>query len=524
MAHKRPTALIILDGCGLNPSRRGNAVWVANKPVLERLFATCPWATLGASGEDVGLMAGQMGDSNVGHLNIGAGRVVYQYVQSILRDIANGAFFHNPVLRDAMAWARERHRPLHLLGLVSPGGVHSHQKHLYALLELAKREGAPTAYIHAFTDGRDVPPTSGSEFMAELEETCAQVGFGRVSSVSGRYFAMDRDRRWERTAQAYRAIVLGEGESAGSGREAVRNAYARGETDEFIKPTVIRSGGAAVGRLQPGDAAIFFNFRADRARQLTRALVDREFAGFERPDGPLDIRLVTLTRYEENFDLPFAYLPHDLSDTLGEVASKLGWKQLRIAETEKYAHVTFFFNGGRETPFPGEVQRLIPSPKVATYDLKPEMSAFEVAAEAVNELATGEYDLMILNFANMDMVGHTGVMEAAVKAAEAVDACLGQVLSEIRRLGGQALVTADHGNADQMIDYETGGPHTYHTTYRVPVILVSPECEGARLTDGVLGDLAPTLLDMAGVAAPAAMTGRSLLARGPFSAQGRGTG
>ncbi|HET7558504.1 MAG TPA: 2,3-bisphosphoglycerate-independent phosphoglycerate mutase [Limnochordia bacterium] len=515
MSAPRPLAIIVLDGLALNPNPAGNAVWAAGKPVLGELLLHHPHATLATSGEAVGLLAGQMGDSNVGHLNIGAGRVVDQYSLRITKEIRSGAFFNNDVLLEAMRRACETNRPLHLFGLVSHGGVHAHVDHLVALLQMAKQSGVGQVYVHVITDGRDVPPTSARADIAALEAKLAELGTGRIATVGGRYFAMDRDKRWERTKKAYAAMVLGEGLQAESAAQAVDAAYNRGETDEFITPTVITAGGVPVGQMRPADAAIFFNFRADRTRQLTRALADESFDGFARPDGALGMHLATMTRYEEDFPLPFAYAPVPLDNTLGEVAAGLGWKQLRIAETEKYAHVTFFFNGGRDEPFAGEVQRLVPSPKVATYDLKPEMSAYEVAGTAATELKTGDYDLMILNFANCDMVGHTGDYAAAVHAVETVDRCLGVVMSTLFELGGAALILADHGNADQMIDYESGGPYTYHTTYPVPLILASrdPAHAGMRLKDGALADVAPTLLDLAGVAKPPEMTGESLLVR-----------
>lgn len=506
-------ALIILDGLALNPSERGNAVMAARTPTLDRLMATYPWSRLSASGRDVGLMDGQMGDSNVGHLNIGAGRVVKQNVLRILDAIDDGSFYENPVLVEAVEKAAVGKRALHLLGLLSPGGVHSHSRIAQALVTLAKRRGVAEVYIHAFTDGRDVPPTSGLGYVKEFEAWLREEGAGKIASVSGRYFAMDRDRRWERTKKAYDAIVRGEGHRARSAEEAVQAAYGRGETDEFISPTVIvGEDGAPVGLLKEGDVAIFFNFRADRARQLTRSLIEEGFEGFAR-DPVRPGHFATMIRYDQEYNVPFAFGPQNMANILGEVVAAQGWKQLRIAETEKYAHVTYFFNGGREEPFPGEVQRLVPSPKVATYDLKPEMSAYEVAGEAVRELEKGEYRLMVLNFANCDMVGHTGVFEAAVKAVEAVDTCLGRVLEAVRRLGGVAVVTADHGNADQMIDYETGGPHTYHTLHPVPCILVSDE-PGLAMAGGRLADLAPTVLELLGLEKPAEMDGTSLIRRG----------
>lgn len=509
---RKPVALIIMDGMALNPSTEKNAVAAAKTPTLDRLFANNPHGRLMACGEDVGLMPGQMGDSNVGHLNLGAGRVVYQYMLRIRNAVQDGSFFKNEALVAAVKQAADSGKALHLMGLVSPGGVHSHTEHLVALLRLAKEHGCENVFIHAFTDGRDVSPSSGQGILADLEESAQNIGVGRVATVIGRYFAMDRDKRWERTQQAYDAMVHGTGYSAVSGEAAVAAAYERGETDEFIKPTVIHTeSGQPVGTIRNGDSVIFFNFRADRARQLTRAFTEVGFGDFPTEDN-LKLHFTTLTRYEESFDLPYAYAPIDLRNTLGEVVSSAGLKQLRVAETEKYAHVTFFFNGGREQPFPGEDQRLVPSPKVATYDLQPEMSAFGVAQAVTDDLAQDGHDLYVINFANGDMVGHTGVFEAAVKAVETVDTCVDQILQALATRGGSAIVTADHGNADQMIDYESGEVHTFHTLHPVPVIYFGTE-PVKELKDGRLADVAPTLLDMMGIAKPEEMTGQSLLVR-----------
>lgn len=512
MSAVKPVVLLIMDGVALNPSVRGNAVAAARKPTLDRLFELRPHATLLASGEDVGLMPGQMGDSNVGHLNLGAGRVVYQYMLRIRNAIRDGSFFQNEALVQAVQRAASSGRSLHLMGLVSPGGVHSHTEHLLALLQLAKQAGCHRVCVHAFTDGRDVSPSSGKGIVTELEAAMDRVGVGSIATVSGRYYAMDRDRRWDRTQSAYDAMVSGVGRVAPSGSAAVEAAYKAGETDEFIQPTVIVDGaGKPVGQIESGDSVVFFNFRADRARQLTRALCEEGFDGFVAQDRP-QVHLTTLTRYDETFPYPYAYAPLDLRHTLGQVVSDHGLRQLRVAETEKYAHVTFFFNGGREQPFPGEEQRLIPSPKVATYDQKPEMSAPEVAATVVDALREGQHHLYVVNFANGDMVGHTGVFEAAVKAVETVDTSVGRILGELERCGGHAIVTADHGNADQLVDYHTGEAHTFHTTYPVPVIYVG---DGAySLRHGRLADVAPTLLELMGLAKPAEMTGESLLITG----------
>ncbi|MCL6580266.1 MAG: 2,3-bisphosphoglycerate-independent phosphoglycerate mutase [Firmicutes bacterium] len=531
-APRRPVALVVLDGWGLAPPGPGNAVALARTPNLDRWALRHPCAVLGAAGEAVGLTEGQMGNSNVGHLNLGAGRVVYQDLARINRALAVGSFRTNPVLVETVRHGAEPGRRLHLMGLVSPGGVHSHQRHLYGLLELARDLGARDVVVHAFLDGRDVPPQSAKEYLAELEEVMAQLGVGRVSTVAGRYWAMDRDRRWDRTERAYRALVAGEGFRAASSIQAVDEAYARGETDEFVAPTVI----VGDGRVRPGDAVIFFNFRPDRARQLTRAFVFPDFDAFERPGGHLDLRFATMTVYDATFPVPVAFPPEAVRNTLGEVVSKAGLRQLRIAETEKYAHVTYFFSGGEERPFPGEDRCLIPSPKVTTYDRKPEMSAPAVASEAVERIESGVYDLIVLNFANADMVGHTGDFSAAVKAIEAVDRAAGRVVRATLKQGGVALVLSDHGNAEQMLDGETGQPHTAHTTSPVPLVLVgSGEWERApasgegagsapsphglpahhpwvrREPDGILADVAPTVLELLGLPQPPEMTGSSLL-------------
>ncbi len=509
----RPLVLIILDGWGWAPPSPGNAITQARTPNFDNLRAAFPFTVLGAAGEAVGLPEGQMGNSEVGHLNIGAGRVVYQDITRITKAIRTGEFFRNPVLVAAMEKARSR--SLHLLGLVSDGGVHSHLEHLYALLEMARRFSVERVFIHAFLDGRDVPPASAGGYLAALEEKCRELGTGEIATVMGRYYAMDRDKRWERVEKAFAALVAGEGEKASSARAALEASYARGVTDEFVVPTVITDDfGRPRGTIAPGDVVIFFNFRADRARELTRAFTDRDFAGFPRKNGFPGVHFVCMTQYDATIEAPVAFPPVSLSSTLGEVLAGLGLRQLRIAETEKYAHVTFFFNGGVEEPNPGEDRILIPSPKVATYDLKPEMSAYEVTDAVLRELAADKYDVVVLNYANPDMVGHTGVLEAAVKAVEAVDECLGRVVAAVRARGGVALVTADHGNAEQMLE-EDGTPHTAHTTNDVPFILVGEAYRGASLREGgVLADIAPTMLDILGVPRPEEMTGRSLLEAG----------
>lgn len=503
--------LIIMDGLALNPSERGNAVKAARTPVLDRLMATRPWSRLQASGRDVGLMDGQMGDSNVGHLNLGAGRIVKQYVLRILDAIDDGSFFQREALIDAMEYAKGASKRLHVIGMVSPGGVHSHTRIVAALAELAKERGLKDVCFHVIMDGRDTPPRNGYGYLEEFESRLQAIGVGKIASVSGRYYAMDRDLRWERTKAAYDAIVVGDGLRARSALDAVRSAYDRNEGDEFIRPTVIvGDDGNPVGPIGVGDAVIFANFRADRARQLTRSLIHQAFEGFPRAKGYIPIRFCSMTEYDAEYAVPFAFPAQDMTELLGEVVARQGWRQIRLAETEKYAHVTYFFNGGKEEPLPGEDRRLIPSPKVATYDLQPEMSAFAVADAAVEAIMSGEYQLLVVNFANCDMVGHTGDFDAAVKAVETVDTCVGRLLEALDRQGGSAIVTADHGNADQMIEYETGGPHTFHTTYPVPCILYAP-IEGARMRDGRLADIAPTLLQLLGLEKPAPMTGESLI-------------
>ncbi|MGI6143940.1 MAG: 2,3-bisphosphoglycerate-independent phosphoglycerate mutase [bacterium] len=507
-----PLVLIILDGWGLNQERKGNAIYCAATPNMDKYWREYPATILGAAGESVGLPAGQMGNSEVGHLNLGAGRIVYQDFTRISKDIAEGRFFENQILQAAVGAAREKQGALHLLGLLSDGGVHSHLEHLYALLELAKAQDLHKVYIHAFLDGRDVPPDNAREYITALEERLDSLGMGKIATIMGRYYAMDRDNRWERTEMAYRALVYGEGERAESAVEAVVQSYRKGETDEFVRPTVIvENSGQPRATIKDGDSIIFYNFRPDRARQLTRAFVDEEFTGFSRGPGHPRVHFTCMTQYDETIPAPVAFPPQELKKTLGEVVAEKGLKQLRIAETEKYAHVTFFFSGGEETPFAGETRRLIPSPKVATYDLQPEMSAREVTAAVLEELERG-YALVVLNFANPDMVGHTGCMEAAVRAVETVDECVGRVVEKVGELGGTVLITADHGNAEQMLDPVTGGAHTAHTTNPVPLILISPYRRGVSLREGgKLADVAPTILDLLGIEQPPEMTGTSLL-------------
>ena len=502
---KPPTLLIILDGFAIAPPGPGNAIAGATTPNLDRLFASCPHTLIGASGMDVGLPEGQMGNSEVGHINIGAGRVVYQELTRITKSIADGDFFENPALLEAVLAAKQKGSALHLIGLLSDGGVHSHNTHLYALLRLCKNHGLERVFVHALMDGRDVPPSSGKGFIAALENEMEKIGVGRIATISGRYYAMDRDNRWERVQKAYAAMVHGEGEKAPAG-SVMQASYDSGITDEFVLPTVCAQGAG----ISDGDSVIFLNFRPDRAREITRALTDPDFTGFERPSFP-QLTYVCMTQYDAAMpNVRVAFAPQSLEGTLGEFISGLGLTQLRIAETEKYAHVTFFLNGGTEQPYPGEDRVLIPSPKVATYDLAPEMSAHEVTDALLERLESGSYDLVVLNYANCDMVGHTGVFEAAKAAVETVDACLGRVIEKTLALGGAALVTADHGNAEQMLE-PSGSPFTAHTTNPVPLIAVGAGKRGlAGPMQGRLCDLAPTLLDAMGLTPPPQMTGRSL--------------
>ncbi len=507
---KKPYALIIMDGFGENARHDGNAIYSANTPNLDKYMKECPTAIVHASGMDVGLPDGQMGNSEVGHTNIGAGRVVYQELTRITKAIEEGTFFENEALMGAVENCKKHNSALHLMGLLSPGGVHSHQNHLYGLLELAKRNGLSDVHVHGFLDGRDVPPSSAEEYIKELVAKEREIGVGDIASIMGRYYAMDRDNRWERVGKAYDAIVKGEGNKAESAVEAIQQSYNNDVTDEFVVPCVIEKDGKPVGTIKENDSVIFFNFRPDRAREITRTIVDPEFIGFERE--LFDTYFVTMTQYDATMpNVNVAFKPESLTNTFGEYISKKGLTQLRIAETEKYAHVTFFFNGGVEAPYDGEDRALINSPKVATYDMQPEMSAYEVTDEVVGRIKSGRYDAIILNFANCDMVGHTGVFDAAVKAVETVDECVGKVVDALLSMGGEALITADHGNADQMVDYETGEPFTAHTTNVVPLILIGRD--DVKLKDGRLADLTPTLLDMMGIEKPAEMTGESLLER-----------
>ena len=507
---KKPVMLMILDGFGIAEKSEGNAVALANKPNFDRLVKEYPHTQLQASGMAVGLPEGQMGNSEVGHLNIGSGRIVYQELTRITKAIEDGDFFENEALMKAMKNAKENNASLHLMGLLSDGGVHSHIGHLKGLLEFAKKEGLQKVYVHAFMDGRDVPPSSGKDFIVKAEEMMKEVGVGQIATVSGRYYAMDRDNRWERVQLAYNAIVLGEGEKASSAVEAIENSYHDEKTDEFVIPCVIEEDGHPTATIKNGDSVVFFNFRPDRARELTRAINDKKFAGFKRET--LNLTFVTMTQYDKTLEgVNIAFKPQTLVNTLGEYVSSKGLKQLRIAETEKYAHVTFFFNGGVEKENPGEERKVIPSPKVATYDLKPEMSAYEVTDELLDRLDQDKYDMIILNFANPDMVGHTGVVKAAIKAIEAVDECLGKIVDKVLEKDGTVFITADHGNAETEIDFSTGNPFTAHTTNPVPFVWVSNNINGRTLKSGKLADIAPTMLNVMNLEVPKEMTGECLI-------------
>ncbi|MGH9357013.1 MAG: 2,3-bisphosphoglycerate-independent phosphoglycerate mutase [Terriglobia bacterium] len=514
MPRPKPIALIILDGWGYRAERNGNAIALASTPNYNRLLAEYPSTLVQTSGERVGLPHGLMGNSEVGHLNIGAGRVVYQEITRINASIASGEFFKKPLLIQLMEHARSSH--LHLIGLLSDGGVHSHQEHLYALLRMAKENHVEQVFVHAFMDGRDTPPTGGADYLAALQQKIREYGVGKIASVTGRYYAMDRDNRWDRIQKAYDAMVNGVGHKARDPITAVKEFYNQDITDEFMPPIVVTDSGSqdrAVATIHSNDAVMFFNFRADRARQVTRALTQADLATFPRNNFPQKLYFLGMTRYDKTFTLPYVFAPQELTHILAEVMASLDLKNLRVAETEKYAHVTYFFNGGVEKAYPGEERTLVPSQKVATYDLKPEMSAHGITEAVVKAVNQGCFDVLIVNFANADMVGHTGKLEAAVKAVETVDGCLGEVYNAVRKKEGVMLITADHGNAEMMIDPVTGGPHTAHTTNPVPFVLISAQGKTAGLREGgALADIAPTMLGLMGLPQPREMDGRDLRA------------
>lgn len=508
---KKPTVLMILDGYGLNESEKGNAVAEAKTPVMDQLMKEYPFVKGNASGMAVGLPEGQMGNSEVGHLNMGAGRIVYQDLTKITKAIQDGDFFENKALLSACENVKANDSSLHLMGLVSDGGVHSHIEHIYGLLELAKRQGIEKIYVHCFLDGRDTPPASGKEYVEQLEAKMKELGVGEVATVMGRYYAMDRDNRWDRVEKAYRALVYGEGEQAASGPAGIQASYDKDTTDEFVLPTVVMKDGKPTATVKEKDSIIFFNFRPDRAREITRTFCDDEFTGFNRGER-VKTTYVCFTEYDvtiENKEI--AFVKEEITNTFGEYLAAHGLKQARIAETEKYAHVTFFFNGGVEEPNEGEDRILVKSPKVATYDLKPEMSAYEVCDKLTEAIRSGKYDVIIINFANPDMVGHTGVEAAAIKAIEAVDECVGKAVAAIKEVDGQMFICADHGNAEQLIDDETGEPFTAHTTNPVPFILVNADPAYRLREGGCLADIAPTLIQLMGMEQPKEMTGKSLL-------------
>ena len=508
---KKPVMLMILDGFGINENTDGNAVKLAKTPNIDKLMKKYPTTQIYTSGLKVGLPEGQMGNSEVGHTNIGAGRIVYQELTKITKSIEDGDFFSIPELVEAIENCKKYNSKLHILGLVSDGGVHSHIRHLYGLLELAKRRDFENVYVHCFLDGRDTPPASAEGYIADLEDKMKEKGLGKIASISGRYYAMDRDKRWDRVKKCYDALVRGEGNKSTSATIAIEDSYQKEVFDEFVEPTVICNGDTPIAKIENHDSVIFFNFRPDRARQITRAIVDKDFKDFETEK--LDVDFVCFTSYDETMpNVKVAFKKEPLVNTYGEVVSKHGLTQLRIAETEKYAHVTFFFNGGEEKQYPGEDRILVPSPKVATYDLQPEMSAPTVTEKVVEAINSDKYDTIILNYANPDMVGHTGSLPAAIKAVETIDGCVEKVVEAILAHNGTLLITADHGNCEQMIDYKTGEPHTAHTTNPVPLILVS-ENENLKIKSGKLADLAPTMLELLGIEQPKEMTGESILVK-----------
>ncbi|MBQ1689341.1 MAG: 2,3-bisphosphoglycerate-independent phosphoglycerate mutase [Lachnospiraceae bacterium] len=509
---KKPTVLMILDGYGLNEKKEANAIAMGNTPVMDQLMKEYPFVKGAASGMAVGLPDGQMGNSEVGHLNIGAGRIVYQELTRITKEIQDGDFYKNPALLKATKNCKENNSALHIFGLLSDGGVHSHNGHMYGALELAKREGIEKVYLHAFLDGRDTAPASGKGFVEDALAKMQELGVGKFASVSGRYYAMDRDNRWDRVEKAYKAIVEGAGVTATDALTAVQQSYDKDETDEFVLPTVIVENGTPVGTVQDKDSVIFCNFRPDRARELTRAFCAEDFDGFTREGGRKNTTFVVFTEYDATIpNKEVAFHKVEITNTLGEYLAKNGKTQLRTAETEKYAHVTFFFNGGVEEPNKGEERLLVKSPAVATYDLQPEMSAPEVCDGLVKAIKSDKYDVIIINFANPDMVGHTGVQEAAIKAVETVDVCIGKAVEALKEVDGQMFICADHGNCEQLVDYETGAPFTAHTTNPVPFILVNYDSAYTLREGGCLADIAPTLLEMMGMKQPAEMTGKSLL-------------
>lgn len=508
----KPVVLLVLDGWGINKSSEGNAIAAAKAPVYNNLITEYPHTELLASGEAVGLPDGQMGNSEVGHLNLGAGRIVYQDSTRISKAIRDKEFFQNPILRSAMQTAKEKQTALHLMGLLSDGGVHSRMDHIFAMLDMVKDQGITQVFFHAFLDGRDTPPSSAIQYVKQLEEHLSKIGIGKIATVSGRYYAMDRDKRWERVQKAYEAIVSGEGIRKFSAVEAIQQSYEHERTDEFMLPAVIidKKKNKQVATFRNGDVVIFCNFRSDRAREITRAMTDPEFKGFNRRLFPKLSMFVCLTTYDKTFDLPVAFGPMRLTHILGEVLSNRGVQQLRIAETEKYAHVTFFFNGGEEPPFPLEDRVLVPSPRdVATYDQKPEMSAREITDKLVERIASNRYGFILANYANPDMVGHTGILGAAVKAVEVLDECLGRVLRAADQAEANVLITADHGNIEMMSDHTTGQPHTAHTTDPVPFIITAKKLKLRK--SGILADVAPTVLELMGISIPAEMTGKSLI-------------